>query len=146
MALTKLSIQCPYSPNKRCQFIKYMVRLQKKCAYRYTHKKVYLKHCFQNEYGVHFVSSIFYTVVVLGGIFPLSVHVVNEVYYHIVFHRRLDGMFAFVPGLSAWKREFNFLRKFPNREGIIQYNIHAVSVLLLSGGQGCRLHFKWKPW
>lgn len=55
-------------------------------------------------------------------------------------------MFAFLAGPSAWKSELNFPRKFPNWKGIIQYNICTVSVLLLSGGQGWRLHFKWKPW
>lgn len=52
---------------------------------------------------------------------PLSVHVVNEVYYHIVFHSTPNGMFAFLPGLSAWKSEFNFLWKRPPPHYTVQY-------------------------
>lgn len=79
--------------------------------------------------------------------FPLSVRVLNEVYYHIVFHCTLDGVFAFLAGLHG-KVNLIFCRNFLTERAAALYSTistAAASVLLLSGGQGWRLHFKWKP-
>lgn len=88
-----------------------------------TSKHLYLKHTLQNEYRVHSCQG-FYVQEWYEVTFMLSVHVVNEVYYRIVFYckNRRDVWF-FLPGLSAWKSEFNFLRKFPNWKGPWHYTV-----------------------
>lgn len=109
----------------------------------------HLKHILQNEYRLHFVSRIFLSEVVLGGISFICACCEWGVLSHCFsLHAELNVCFSSQVRLRG-KVNLIFCGNVLTETAAALYSTistAAVSVLLLSGGQGWRLHFKWKPW